>query len=217
VFLTWIEPDIFSKKFLFEVRIMKHHKHLKYIAFLIIILGLFSCTQKEVAWPPVVEDIPQTDGGKDNGSVIEQITEKPREEETAVTYPRPEKIKKYKPVSKEDSWFLVGGVRGDRAYSVFVDPETIESENGLVNSWSKLEFEETRRDEDGLSYKEVQISSDVNCEKRTYSYRDSKFYDALGRLMESQSAPYEPQPIIEGTVSAKIADFVCGYELNRTE
>nr|NIU86912.1 hypothetical protein [Nitrosopumilaceae archaeon] len=68
---------------------------------------------------------------------------------------------------------MVGGVTGERAYSVFVDPETIENKDGLINSWSKLEFEETQRDDDGLSYKEVLIASDVDCENRTYSYTDS--------------------------------------------
>ena len=104
-----------------------------------------------------------------------------------------------------------------RAYSVFVDTNSIESQNGLVNSWSKIELKQSERDSDGLSYKEVQISSSVDCENRTYSYTDSKFYDTLGRLVENQAVPYDPQPIIADTVSATIADFVCGYELNRSK
>lgn len=170
--------------------------------------------------PPVTaKPDPDTSDSADDRTVIEQITAKPPEvqEDTAVTYPRPVKIKKYKPGSKEDSWFLVGGVTGERAYFIFVDPETIETNKGLIDSWSKLRFEETQYDNDGLSYNEVQISSSVDCEARTYSYTDSKFYDSLGRLVENQIVPYNPKPIIEGTVSAKIADFVCGYQHNRPE
>ncbi len=197
------------------------------------LLGALSCTQKEISEPtPVVEDVTETNKEEsanqpegasvdtpDNRTVIEHITAKPEhvEEDTAVTYPRPVKIKKYKPSSKGDSWFLVGGVSGERAYSIFVDPQTIETQKGLVTSWSKLRFDETQYDDDGLSYKVVQINSSVDCEGRTYSYTDSKFYDALGRLVENQIVPYNPQPIIEGTVSAKIADFVCGYQHNHPE
>lgn len=204
---------------------MEPNKYIKFAVLLICISILFSCAAKEAAEPDIVQDIPQKEETADSPQVIEQITKKnsveqvirknPKTEETAVTYPRPEKIKKYERVNKEDTWFLVGGVTGERAYSVFVDPETIINENGLINSWSKLEFEKTQRDEDGLSYKEVQINSDINCEERTYSYGDSKFYDGLGRLVESQPALYDPLPIVDGTVSSKIADFVCGYDLNR--
>ena len=163
---------------------------------LFVLTGVYSCAKKDISKSdPRVEKVPQ--------------------EDTAVTYPRPEKIKRYKAISKEDSWFLVGGVTGDRNYSIFVDPKTIESKNGLTTSWSKLQFEEAERDTDGLSYKEVWINSTVNCENRTYSYTDSKFYDSLGRLVENQGVSYDPKPIIAGTVSAQIADFVCGYELNR--
>jgi hypothetical protein len=198
------------------------------------LIGALSCAQKDINEPaPVVQEVPQPETEEDTSpviervteeapndkTVIEQITAKPEEpeEETALTYPKPVKIKSYNVSSKEDSWFLVGGVTGQRAYSVFVDPQTIETKKDLVTSWSKLKFEETEHDTDGLSYKEVLINSSVDCERRTYSYTDSKFYDALGRLVESQPAPYEAQPIIEGTVSAKIADFVCGYQLNRPE
>jgi len=204
--------------------------------YIIVFLGVFSltgaisCAQKDISEPaPALQEVPQPETQQEtkpvikqvtketsqNKTVIEQITAEP-EEDTAVTYPKPVKIKSYNASStKEDSWFLVGGVTGERAYSVFVDPQTIETDKDLVASWSKLKFEQTERDTDGLSYKEVLINSSVDCERRTYSYTDSKFYDALGRLVESQLAPYAPQPIIEGTVSAKIADFVCGYQLNR--
>ena len=206
---------------------MKVHKLILALIFLSIIP---SCAQKDVQEPssevketPKIETVQEseaivkdsTEEEPDENTVIEQITVKPDKEETAVTYPIPQKIKKYEPKAQEDSWFLIGGVTGERAYSVFVDPNTIVSKKGLVNSWSKLEFDETERDSDGLSYNQVQISSAVDCENRTYSYLDSRFYDGLGRLVENQSVPYNPQPVIQGTVSAKIADFVCGYESNR--
>ena len=208
---------------------MKPLNYTKFLVLLIVIITIVSCAQKETAEPPVVQNVPITESAADigediepdvttdsgNKTVIEQITAKPEDEDTAVTYPKVEKIKKYKTTNTEESWFLVGGVTGERAYSVFVDPETIETENGLTTSWSKLEFEKTQRDEDGLSYQSVQINSAVDCDKRTYSYTDSKFYDALGRLVDKQSTPYEALPIIDGTVSSKVADFVCGYQLNR--
>lgn len=210
---------------LFKILTMEPNKYTKVTVLLICISIFFSCAAKEAPEPDVVQDIPKTEVPKETPTVIEQITKKnsvdqvirknPKDDETAVTYPRVEKIKKYERANREDTWFLVGGVTGERAYSVFVDPETVENQDGLINSWSKLEFEKTQRDEDGLSYIEVQINSDINCKERTYSYGDSKFYDGLGRLVESQPALYDPLPIVDGTVSAQIADFVCGYDLNR--
>ncbi len=197
---------------------MKTRMYLTILIAVFLLTGANSCTQKEIGdSPPALEDVPQAETSKETNQIIGQITAKDEEveEDTAVTYPRPVKIRAYKKSSGEDPWFLVGGVTGERAYSIFVDPETIEGEKSLVTSWSKLKFEETEHDTDGLSYKEVLINSSVDCERRTYSYTDSKFYDALGRLVEDQVVPYFPQPIIEGTVSAKIADFVCGYQLNR--
>ncbi len=203
-------------------------KYSKFISLLIFTMAI-GCSQKNSAETPVVHDVPQsasnieakpvvvqvsdkTAGGR---TVIEQITAEPKNEDTAVTYPKVEKIKKYKSTIKEDTWLLIGGVTGERPYSVFIDPETIQSEKGLVTSWSKLKFEKSQLDDDGLSYKSVQINSAIDCDKRTYSYTDSKFYDFIDRLVESQPAPYEAQPIVDGTVSATIADFVCGYELNK--
>lgn len=208
---------------------MKFQKYIKITSLLVVLALFLGCTQKEVEEPEHVQDVQQSESSGGTKTVLEQITKSDAEEnvvieqissesaedETAVTYPRPEKIKRYEPISKEDTWFLVGGVTGNRAYKVFVDPETIESKNDLVESWSKLQFEEPQTDEDGLSYNEVKISSSIDCKNKTYSYSDSKFYDGLGRLVESQSAPYEPLPIVDGTVSAKISDFVCGYQLNR--
>jgi len=220
------------------VRNMKVPNHQIKIALLVAITILLSCGRKELSDASAFQDVPQSQREKDESSVIEtipnknpqstivvepasaepeEVSAKPQEEETAITYPKTENIKVYEPLSKEDAWFLVGGVTGDRAYKVFVDPRTIVGKNDLVESWSKLEFEEAQSDEDGLSYKQVQINSSIDCKNRTYSYTDSKFYDGLGRMVESQPAPYEPQPIIEGTVSAKIADFVCGYETNKPE
>ena len=207
---------------------MKHSNNIKFIFFLLFTVFLISCAQKEVPTPSENAEAPQADIAQEEPTVLEQITtinsedepteqQTKKEEVTARTYPAPETIKKYEPAKKDDTWFLVGGVTGDRPYSVFVDPETIENKDGLVHSWSRLRFEDTQRDEDGLGYQEVQIASDVDCENRTYSYTDSKFYDALGRLVESQRTPYEPAPIVDGTVSAQIADFVCGYDLNSSK
>ncbi|MEM7009193.1 MAG: surface-adhesin E family protein [Thermodesulfobacteriota bacterium] len=206
------------------------------LAIFVLILSLsYSCADKQVA-EPVVQDVPQTQDQEPTSDVTEQITKpetsegttqspkeiitlepEPKEEKTANTPPRSQMVKNYEPSKKDDNWFLVGGVTGERAYSVFVDPDTIEDNNGLISSWSRLEFENSQRDQDGLSFKEVRIESEVDCNARTYSYTDSKFYDSLGRLVEQQPAPYEPQPIVDGTVSSQIADFVCGYELNRPQ
>lgn len=209
---------------------MRLFKYTTAILLLILTLSI-GCAHKNSTDEPVVENVPQPKAGSEaepitvevsdtapqEKTVIEQITKKEDNEDTAVTYPQVQKIKTYSSTIKEEEWFLVGGVTGPRAYSVFVDPETIEKENDLTTSWSKLEFEKSQKDDDGLAYQSVKINSSIDCKNRTYSYSDSKFYDALGRLVESQPAPYEARPIVDGTVSATIADFVCGYQLNKPE
>ncbi len=113
---------------------------------------------------------------------------------------------------EKDSWFLVTEVGGDRDYKVYVDTSTIDTMDGEVVSWSKLVFDEDRRDSDGLVYREVSIASSINCEERTYMYRSSKFYDALGKMVYMENVATNRAPIPGGTVSAFIADFVCGYK-----
>ncbi|MEZ4548621.1 MAG: hypothetical protein R3B51_13305 [Thermodesulfobacteriota bacterium] len=78
-------------------------------------------------------------------------------------------------------------------------------------SWSKLVFPEDQKDSDGLTYREVRIASAINCDKRTYMYSASKFYDALGRMVYHESIETPRSPIPGGTVSEYIANFVCGY------
>lgn len=116
-------------------------------------------------------------------------------------------------VSPDESWFLVAEVKGDtRDYNVYVDTSTIQTIDGEVMSWSKLVFPEDQKDSDGLVYREVRIASAINCAQRTYMYSASKFYDALGRMVFSESIETERSPIPGGTVSEYIANFVCGYK-----
>lgn len=114
--------------------------------------------------------------------------------------------------SPDESWFLVTEVNGDtRHYTVYIDTSTIQTVDGEVMSWSKLIFPEDQKDSDGLTYREVRIASAINCEKRTYMYSASKFYDALGRMVYHESIETPRSPIPGGTVSEYIANFVCGY------
>lgn len=115
--------------------------------------------------------------------------------------------------SPGESWFLVAEVKGDtRNYNVYVDTSTIQTVDDEVMSWSKLVFPEDQKDSDGLIYREVRIASAINCAQRTYMYSASKFYDALGRMVFSESIETERSPIPGGTVSEYIANFVCGYK-----
>lgn len=119
------------------------------------------------------------------------------------------------PVSNSpgESWFFVTEVKGDtRDYNVYVDTSTIQTVDDEVMSWSKLVFPEDQKDSDGLIYREVRIASAINCAQRTYMYSASKFYDALGRMVFSESIETERSSIPGGTVSEYIANFVCGYK-----
>lgn len=137
--------------------------------------------------------------GADDGEVDEEgyVSVKPRDGQVSV---------------EDESWFLVTDVKGDRAYSVFVDTDTIDTVEGEVMSWSRLVFEEDQKDSDGLVYREVRIASAINCEKRTYMYQSSKFYDSLGRMVFNENIATDRSPIPGGTVSEYIANFVCGYK-----
>lgn len=118
---------------------------------------------------------------------------------------------------KEDSWFLVTEFEGDREYAVYVDTSTIDTIDGAVHSWSKLVFEEDQKDSDGLVYREVRIASAINCEKRTYMYLSSKFYDSLGKMVYMENISNNWSAIPGGTVSEHISNFVCGYQPPKTQ
>ena len=111
----------------------------------------------------------------------------------------------------EDTWFLVTDVNSERKFSVYVDTSTIQPIEGEIYSWSKLVFKEDQKDSDGLVYREVMISSSINCAGKTYSYKSSKFYDSLGRMVFMENIATGKSKIPENSVSGNIADFVCGY------
>lgn len=110
-----------------------------------------------------------------------------------------------------DPWFLVAEVKGERVYSVFVDTGSIEEGSSGVESRNKLVFEESQRDRDGLLYREVSIDSSIDCIEKTYTYNTSKFYDSIGRLVYHEDITNNRTAITPDTLSAYIADFVCGY------
>ena len=115
-------------------------------------------------------------------------------------------------IDKDESWFLVTEVKGDRDYDVYVDTSTIDTIEGEVMSWSKLVFDADQKDSDGLLYREVMIASSINCEEKTYMYMSSKFYDSLGKMVYVENIATNRNPIPGGTVSEIIANFVCGYK-----
>jgi hypothetical protein len=112
----------------------------------------------------------------------------------------------------DDSWFLVTDVSAEREFAVYVDTSTIQTIDGEVYSWSRLVFDEDQKDSDGLVYREVIISSAIDCAKNTYSYKSSKFYDALGRMVYMENVATNKSEIPPKSVSRHIADFVCGYD-----
>ncbi len=112
--------------------------------------------------------------------------------------------------SYEDSWSLVAEVKDERVYTVYVDTKSIESNETGIESWSKLVFENTQRDDDGLSYNEVQIRSSIDCPEKTYAYNTSKFYNSIGQLVYQEDITYNRNDITPNTLSAYIAEFVCG-------
>lgn len=112
----------------------------------------------------------------------------------------------------DDTWSLVTDVNSERQFDVYVDTSTIQTIDGEVYSWSKLVFKEDQKDSDGLVYREVMISSAIDCAKNTYSYKSSKFYDALGRMVFMENIATNESEIPAKSVSRHIADFVCGYD-----
>ena len=110
---------------------MKLQMYIKTIVALIFVAGSLSCTQKsgsqtspvakEVAQPQTVEStnpvIVELKQDPQNRSIIERITAKPKEEETAVTYPKPVKIQKYASISKKRQ--MVSSWRGWRSEGIF--------------------------------------------------------------------------------------------------
>lgn len=114
----------------------------------------------------------------------------------------------------DDTWSLVTDVNAERKFDVYVDTSTIQNIEGEVYSWSKLVFKEDQKDSDGLVYREVMISSSIDCAKNTYSYKSSKFYDSLGRMVYMENIATNKSDIPSKSVSRHIADFVCGYDPN---
>ncbi|GEM_PF-1537795 len=112
----------------------------------------------------------------------------------------------------ENSWFLVTDVNAEREFSVYVDTSTIQTIDGEVYSWSRLVFDADQKDSDGLVYREVIISSAIDCAKKTYSYKSSKFYDTLGKMVYMENIATNMSKIPENSVSGHIAHFVCGYD-----
>ncbi len=112
----------------------------------------------------------------------------------------------------ENSWFLVTDVNAEREFAVYVDTSTIQTIDGEVYSWSRLVFDADQKDSDGLVYREVIISSAIDCAKKTYSYKSSKFYDTLGKMVYMENIATNMSKIPENSVSGHIAHFVCGYD-----
>jgi len=112
----------------------------------------------------------------------------------------------------DNTWTLVTDVNAERKFDVYVDTSTIQTMDGEVYSWNKLVFKEDQKDSDGLVYREVMISSAIDCAKNTYSYKSSKFYDALGRMVYMENIATNKSEIPAKSVSRHIADFVCGYD-----
>lgn len=185
-------------------------------ALLIIAAAIFSCAGKETDEPvePVVAkeaSIPVTAASA--AETEPETSKEPSRDLPILKKKEPETVStrvQEKPGGYEDSWFLVAEVKGERVYTVYVDTKSIENTETGIESWSKLEFQETQRDDDGLSYNEVQIRSSIDCPEKTYAYNTSKFYNSIGQLVYQENITYNRNDITPNTLSAYIAEFVCG-------
>ena len=159
----------------------------------------------------VVEDLKDQDP-QDSGQELPIL----KNSEAQDPKPKPKPQREPDEKSIEGSWFLIAEVKNDKLYSVFVDGDSIKKTGEGVESLSKLVFEYTQNDEDGLSYNEVHIQSSINCQEKTYAYNSSKFYNAIGQLVYHEDIAYNKKPIEPGDLSAQIADFVCSNDLNNS-
>ena len=183
-------------------------------AILIITAALLSCAGKEhdESLEPVVAKeasipVAATEPGPDVETSTETSQDLPILKKDKPGAP---KVAKKKSEGYQDTWFLVAEVKGKKVYTVYVDTDTIKNTEEGVESWSKLEFPEVQRDDDGLSYNEVQIHSSIDCVGETYAYNTSRFYNYIGQLVYQEDITYNRNKITPDTLSAYIADFVCG-------
>jgi hypothetical protein len=116
-----------------------------------------------------------------------------------------------------ESWFLVTKVNAERKFTVYVDTSTINTIDGEVYSWSKLVFDEDQKDTDGLVYRDVLIASAVDCTRKTYEYKSSKFYNSLGKMVYMENIEGKTSKIPANSVSNQVAEFVCGYNPNEAK
>ena len=186
-------------------------------ALLVASAALMSCAGKEAEWPADEPAIAK------EASIPVAATEPAPESRTSTRpsqdlpilkeqEPRsPGSVVEEKPRGYEDSWFLVAEVKDERVYTVYVDTKSIENTETGVESWSKLVFPAVQHDDDGLGYNEIQISSSIDCAEKTYAYNTSRFYDSIGQLVYQENIAYNRNDITPDTLSAYIADFVCGH------
>jgi hypothetical protein len=171
--------------------------------------AIVSCAARESA-EPVINTEAVTPGASAAGGGSDSRTAAPEDAEAHGLMPPGSHVAAAS--RDDDSWFLVTDVNSEREFEVYVDTSTIQTIDDEVYSWSKLVFDKDQRDSDGLVYREVVISSAIDCAKNTYSYKSSKFYDSLGRMVFMENIATNKSEIPSKSVSRHIADFVCGYD-----
>ena len=200
-----------------HVSLVKGAKPAALFLALCITAPILSCAGREIEEPVV-----NTDAATPGTSVAANVSERdsdgapaPRESGAEPTARPPEHIA---PASRDsDTWFLVTDVNAERKFAVYVDTSTINTIEDEVYSWSRLVFKEDQKDTDGLVYREVMIASAISCGEKTYAYKSSKFYDSLGKMVYMENVGTNKSPIPANSVSATIAEFVCGYNPKEAE
>lgn len=172
---------------------------------------ILSCAGREIE-EPVVNTDAVTPGASVAANVSERDSDGAPASEKSGTVTTAPPLEHIAPASRDsDTWFLVTDVNAERKFAVYVDTSTINAIEGEVYSWSRLVFKEDQKDTDGLVYREVMVASAVNCGEKTYAYKSSKFYDSLGKMVYMENIGTNKSPIPANSVSASIAEFVCGY------
>ena len=179
------------------------------LAAVLITLNLVSCAGRE-------GQEPETGAGSatsgTSAAASEVNTSKAGTQDSAASQGQ-QSVKIIESATPDDkTWVLITDVNAERKFDVYVDTSTIQTIDDDVYSWSKLIFKEDQKDTDGLVYKEVLISSAINCKKNTYEYKSSKFYDSLGRMVYMENIASNRSVIPVKSVSRHVADFVCGYD-----
>lgn len=200
---------------------IKHFRQVTFPGLLVLATALvpvYSCGSKrveEATQSEVVTSGQDIQAPVDTDPEPSQLEESADRAETEIETPAFDADESQQPGSggeTEENWFLVAEITEPKFYKVYVDTTSLREEEGGRESLARMVFFDDQKDSDGMTYREVHIVSVIDCPARTYSYKSSKFFDGLGKMVYQENIGENESEITENSVSAHIADFVCGYE-----